>query len=88
MKKLLTVMILLLTMAMPVHADALETPTAPDEAVDLMPAERRSFATVGTVVYVNHDHKYFTAEYDCLGSKQRDSFKFYYLGKMVKILGH
>ena len=53
----------------------------------LTPAERRSFATVGTVVYVNHDHKYFTAEYDCLGTKQRESFKFYYLGKMVKVCG-
>ena len=38
----------------------------------------------GTVVFVNHEHKWFSVEY---GNKQRTSFKFCDIGKAVKIRG-
>ena len=41
----------------------------------------------GKVVYVNHNHKYFTAEYGWEGSLQRESFKFSQIGKDVLICG-
>lgn len=43
MKKLLLVAVLICAMAMPVHAEELHAPTAPDTAADLMPAEQNSF---------------------------------------------
>ncbi len=39
---------------------------------------------VGTIVYVNYEHKWFSVEY---GNKQRTSFKFCDIGEAVKICG-
>lgn len=41
----------------------------------------------GKVVYVNHKHGYFTAEYGWEGSKQRENFKFSQIGKDVTVCG-
>ena len=41
----------------------------------------------GTVVLVNYENKWFSAEYECGGVKQRISFKFSQLGKDVWICG-
>lgn len=38
----------------------------------------------GTVVMVNYENKWFSVEYDCGGTKQRISFKFWDIGKSVK----
>lgn len=43
MKKLLTIVILVWAIAVPVCAETIEAPTAPDEALDLMTVERNSF---------------------------------------------
>lgn len=40
-----------------------------------------------TVVYVNEPHKWFTAEYNACGTKLRTSFKFWDIGKAVKVCG-
>lgn len=44
--------------------------------------ERIKEITVGTVVYVNERHKWFSVQY---GENQRTSFKFTEIGKNVKI---
>jgi hypothetical protein len=44
-------------------------------------------AVDGKIVYINWQHKYFTAEYDCCGSKQKESFQFCDIGKAVTIIG-
>ncbi len=41
----------------------------------------------GKVVYINEPHKWFTAEYNCNGVKLRKSFKFWDIGKAVKVCG-
>lgn len=51
------------------------------------PEERRSATVIGTVVYINWEHKYFTVEYDCGGSKQRESFRFVDIGSVVNLRG-
>lgn len=43
MKKLLTIVILVWIIAVPAHAETLEAPPAPEEAMDLMPVEQNSF---------------------------------------------
>ena len=43
MKRLLTIGILVWVMAIPVYADTLEAPLAPEDAADLMPVEQNSF---------------------------------------------
>ena len=40
--------------------------------------------TVGTVVYINERHKWFSVQY---GENQRTSFKFSEIGQVVKIIG-
>ena len=39
----------------------------------------------GTVVYINHEHKWFSVEYG--KPKLRTSFKFWQIGKDVKVCG-
>ena len=46
--------------------------------------ERISADTVGTVVYVNERHKWFSVQY---GENQRTSFKISEIGQAVKIIG-
>jgi hypothetical protein len=41
----------------------------------------------GTVVFVNEPHKWFLVEYTGVGGKQHTSFKFYEIGKAVKVCG-
>lgn len=42
---------------------------------------------IGTVVYVNKPHKWFTAEYTAGGTKLRTAFKFWDIGKEVTVCG-
>jgi hypothetical protein len=49
--------------------------------------ERRTAKVTGTVVYINQAHRYFVAEFDCGNTKQREAFKFYYIGKTVRVCG-
>lgn len=41
---------------------------------------------VGTVVYINEEHRWFSAEYELEGTKQRLSFKFDQVGDCVTIV--
>lgn len=41
----------------------------------------------GTIVYINWEHKYFTVEFKCGDTTQRESFKFFQIGQAVKIRG-
>lgn len=41
----------------------------------------------GTIVYIHWEHKYFTVEFKCGDTMQRESFKFFQIGKSVKIRG-
>lgn len=50
-------------------------------------AEKEKSMVVGTVVYINYQHKYFAVEYDCGSTKQRESFKFSEIGKAVTVCG-
>lgn len=47
------------------------------------PSER----VTGTVVYINWEHKYFTVEFKCGDTMQRESFKVSQIGQAVKICG-
>ena len=49
------------------------------------PAEKKKATIVGTVVYINWEHRYFTAEYDCGETKQYESFKFCDIDENVHI---
>lgn len=49
--------------------------------------DNRGNKLIGTVVMVNGPHKWFSVEYECGGAKMRTSFKFYQIGKWVKICG-
>lgn len=51
------------------------------------PEERRAAHVTGKVVYINWEHKYFTAEYEMGGEKHKESFKFWQIGKEVKVSG-
>ena len=53
-----------------------------------LPGEVRRVVT-GTVVYINHQNKWFSAEYICghSGLKQRESFKFSQIGQDVMLCG-
>ena len=56
--------------------------------IGIMPtAEKKNAAIVGTVVYINNRHRYFTAEYDCGDTKQRESFNFCDIGEAVTVIG-
>lgn len=44
-------------------------------------------SVTGKIVYINHEHKFFVAEYDCCGNKQRESFKFSDVGQEVTVYG-
>ena len=41
----------------------------------------------GTIVYIHWEHKYFTVEFKCGDTMQRESFKFFHIGQAVKIRG-
>lgn len=45
-------------------------------------AEKLTAHTVGTVVYVNERHKWFSVQF---GKNQRTSFKFSEIGEIVKL---
>ena len=46
-----------------------------------------SETVTGSIVYINWEHKYFTVEYKCGDSMQRESFKFFQIGTAVKVRG-
>ena len=52
-----------------------------------IPGEFCRIAT-GTVVYINHQNRWFSVEYDCNGSKQRASFKYFQIGQDVMLCGN
>ena len=56
-----------------------------DAIKGFMAEDNRGTVTTGTVVYVNKQHKWFSVEYG--NPKMRTSFKFYEIGKTVKICG-
>ena len=41
----------------------------------------------GTICYINWEHQNFTVEFDCGGTKQKESFRFWEIGKAVKVIG-
>lgn len=48
---------------------------------------KRDKTIVGTVVYVNRDHKQFAVEYSsCGGNKQKETFKFSQIGKDIFVV--
>lgn len=49
--------------------------------------EKLEETVTGTVIYINHEHRYFTAEYEINKSKYKESFKFADLGQAVTKLG-
>lgn len=53
----------------------------------LTPAEKKKAMVVGTVDYINYQHKYFSVAYKCGKTKQHESFKFCDIGKTVTIIG-
>lgn len=46
-----------------------------------------SEVVTGTVVDIHWEHKYFTVEYKCGDTMQRESFKFFQIGQAVKVRG-
>ena len=50
-------------------------------------ADNRGRYVTGTVVMVNHDHRWFSVDFSINGVKQRTSFKFSQIGKDVLICG-
>lgn len=51
------------------------------------PEERRAFTVTATIIDINWEHRQFTTEFDCSGTKQHESFKFSDIGKAVKLCG-
>ena len=49
--------------------------------------EIRSKSITGTIVYISWEHKYFTVEFKCGDSIQRESFKFFEIGERVSVIG-
>ena len=49
--------------------------------------DNRCKIVTGTVVMINYANKGFSVEYDCGGVKLRTSFKFFQIGKDVRIYG-
>ena len=49
--------------------------------------ERRAARITGTVIHINWEHEWFTVEFDCGGTKQREAFKFCDIGSVVKVCG-
>ena len=41
----------------------------------------------GTISYINWEHRNFTVEFDCGGTKQREAFKFSQIGGEVRLNG-
>ena len=49
--------------------------------------ERKDANVTGKVIYINWEHRYFVAEYDCQGVKERECFKFSDIGQAVTVHG-
>lgn len=58
-----------------------------NDSVVLNPEERKLLMIPGYVRYVNWEHEWFEVEFDCGGTKQRESFKFCDIGSAVKVCG-
>ena len=58
-----------------------------DESQKMTAAERRAATISATIVYINWEQKYFTAEWESEGAKCRESFKFGDIGKQVTVGG-
>ncbi len=56
-------------------------------SVTMTPEEKRESTVMGSVVYVNYAHKYFTVEYERKGITFKESFKFVDCGKSVTVRG-
>jgi hypothetical protein len=50
-------------------------------------AEKRRKTVTGTITYINWEHRMFWVEFDCGGSKQKESFHLWDIGNGVKLLG-
>lgn len=46
----------------------------------------RAKTITGKVIYVNHQNSNFTVEYSCGGPAQRETFKFFDIGKEMHIV--
>jgi hypothetical protein len=53
----------------------------------LTPAERKAATIMGTIVYINYAHKYFTVEFEEGGKVFKESFNFSDCGKTVRVRG-
>lgn len=51
------------------------------------PEELAAKTITGTICYINWEHQNFTVEFDCGGTKQKESFRFWEIGKAVKVIG-
>lgn len=58
-----------------------------DEITGFGSNDNKGKPVTGTVVMINYAHKWFLVEYECVGVKQRTSFKFSQIGKDVRICG-
>lgn len=51
------------------------------------PEERKYSKVMGTIVYINYEHKYFTVEFEDGGVTSKESFNFSDCGKTVRVRG-
>ena len=54
----------------------------------ISPAERKAASITGIITYINWEHKCFWVEFDCGGTKQRETFKFVDVGTAVTVCGN
>lgn len=53
----------------------------------MTPEERKAATVMGTIVYINYEHKYFTVEFEDGGATFKESFNFSDCGKTVRVRG-
>lgn len=58
-----------------------------NESEKLSGSERKAATIAGKIVYINWEHKYFTAEWTSHDQQFRESFKFADIGKKVTVGG-
>lgn len=57
------------------------------EATGFASGDCKNRVATGTVIYVHHEHRWFSVEYISGGAKLRTSFNFYDIGNGVKVCG-
>lgn len=61
-------------------------PSFRDSAI-FTPAERKAASVMGTIVYVNYEHKTFMVEFEDNGAIFKETFRFSDCGKSVRVRG-